>query len=109
MATAHAPLGRLPASLVIGPYDIPVRPLPAVEGAAQDVDGRYVATQQAIDIRVDLTEEAANETLLHEALHALWDQLDLPKADEETIIARLSPQLLALFRHNPALGRLFFR
>lgn len=62
-----------------------------------------------LQILVDLEQAAGQlrDTLLHEALHAVFAQLglddELGQAKEEMVIRRLSPALLALLRRNPQL------
>lgn len=63
-------------------------------------------------IRIDTSSSAtqAADTLLHEALHAVWSMVgfrsDSILADkEEEMISRLTPALLGLIRDNPKLVR----
>ena len=44
------------------------------------------------------------ETLIHEAIHAIWDGLDMgTRAAEETVATKIGHGLAALLRDNPAL------
>lgn len=55
----------------------------------------------------DGPDTAVAETLIHELLHAAWDQTSLrtgPVADhEEEVVSALSPLIFGILRHNPEL------
>lgn len=41
------------------------------------------------------------ETVLHELLHACWEQAQLPNKYEEKVVSRLHGPLFSLLRENP--------
>lgn len=61
----------------------------------------------AITLADDLAPSAKRDTLLHEVLHAAFDQTsiahDIGDKEEERLILRLSPVLLDVLRRNPEL------
>lgn len=71
-------------------------------------DGVTIPSVGVIAIRPDMQEDRKRETLLHEAMHAAWDQTPLRNKEsalEEEVISALSPILFALLRDNPTVVR----
>lgn len=90
-------------TIKIGPFDIAL-----VEMGADDAKkhyGSFVETKQEIQLRKDFaTEKQRVETLLHELLHAVWNERCVAAKDgEEKIITKMSIGLAALIRDNPEL------
>lgn len=91
----------LPEQLKVGPLDWTVR---------VDTDAKlYGKTRHKATEIVMCPQSPASmrDTLLHEALHAVWwvaggeKLLDMDKDAEEQLIRLLSPWLLCLLRDNP--------
>ena len=56
----------------------------------------------SINVADDLTDEEMAYTLIHEALHGIWDQKKLPaRPTEERGVIELAWGLTHLFRDNP--------
>jgi hypothetical protein len=67
--------------------------------------GRFEAEKEAIYVRRGLNEFVRSRTELHEILHAIWDEYDLPRDYEETCVRRLESGLVAFFIDNPEYGK----
>jgi hypothetical protein len=67
--------------------------------------GRFEAEKETIFVRKGLTPYVRSRTELHEILHAIWDEYDLPREYEETCVRRLESGLVAFFLDNPEYGR----
>ena len=67
--------------------------------------GNCVTDAQQIIFDAGLTDQAERDTVLHEALHAVWSQTGLQKAfteeQQEDVIWQLTPRLFALLKDNP--------
>ena len=99
----------LPDHLWIGPFRVEVGMLTQDEALAQGLNGRWLPAKQRIEVASICVEQAQIDTLLHEALHAIWDVVDMPTENEEAIVSRLSPQLMLLFQRNPSLRDVLFK
>lgn len=99
---------KLPRHVTIGPFSYDVHSDKAARQELGDLD-QYGATdnlQQLILVTPDGSNGARAETLLHEILHACWDQTPLRDFDpdvEESVVAALSPLLFGVLRANPKL------
>lgn len=97
-----------PKLLYVGPFDFEVK-YPSVK----DTLGETFADDGLIEIRS--TQSAANmrDTMLHEALHAIFFHSGMTQGmtrdDEERIIVTISPWILQLLRENPALVRFLLK
>lgn len=73
---------------------------------SRDLLGRCSPRTLTISIEPRQAAGAKRDTITHEALHALFDQVGLAQEwgtdTEETVVARLTPALVALLRDNPA-------
>lgn len=67
--------------------------------------GRFEAEKEIIFLRKGLSPYVRSRTELHEILHAIWDEYDLPRDHEETCVRRLESGLVAFFIDNPEYGR----
>lgn len=72
-----------------------------------DIDeyGRFEAEKESILVRRGMSDYVRSRTELHEILHAIWDEYDLPRDYEETCVRRLESGLVAFFLDNPEYGR----
>lgn len=76
-----------------------------------ELDGLCDFSRRRIWIKDHLAPSSERDTVLHEILHAVVDQLDLKrrfkeevdKQFEEDVVYALTPRLLALLRDNPQL------
>jgi hypothetical protein len=67
--------------------------------------GRFESEKEVIFVRRGLSPYVRSRTELHEVLHAIWDEYDLPRDYEETCVRRLESGLVAFFLDNPEYGR----
>jgi hypothetical protein len=72
-----------------------------MEEAQMDEYGRFDEEKEAIFIRAGLKGLQRHRTELHEILHAIWLEFDLPKHEEETCVRRLEAGLTAFVMDNP--------
>lgn len=98
----------LPAALRIGLHEF--RVYADDSGLVGDhSENRGSTHNETLTIGLDtrMPESLQRETMLHETLHACWDQTALRALDvdehQELIITALSPLLVGLLRDNPAL------
>lgn len=97
----------LPKAVKIGPFHYRIR-RPSKALARENLSGAAWHPLLTIAVDRDLHPVYAAETLLHEVLHACWDQTPLRDFDddvEESIVAALSPLLFGVLRDNPELVR----
>lgn len=66
----------------------------------KDSMGEHELSTQKIKIKNDQHAESAKETLLHEAIHAIDEQLDLGIREQQ--VHRLAVGLFQVLRENPA-------
>ncbi len=70
---------------------------------SEDSCGEHELQRQEIKIKKDLHAEAARDTLLHELIHAVDEQLDLRLKHRQ--VHALAAGLLQVLRENPDLVR----
>lgn len=109
MATTKA---KPPTEVLLGPYTIPVKfDLDAMTAAS--ANGAYMGDLSTVMMAPNNSDDVTRDTLLHELLHAIWNQTVLVKkyndadadSEGELIIAELAPRILELLRRNPDLVR----
>lgn len=97
---------RYPKSIKVGPYEFTLVKDKWLGPIAQNA-GVTGTDVERIHIATGLSKGMERDTVLHEALHAVWTQTALDrKYDEEAeeeAIWQLSPRILALLRDNPEL------
>ncbi len=98
----------IPGRVKIGPHVFEVRSDPATVAALRDDGRRAEARPNNLVISVDPELGKCHESLLHEILHAAWDQCPMRCSDnlsdhEEVIVTALAPILLEVLRDNPEL------
>lgn len=94
----------LPRTVKIGPFHYHIR-RPSKALARENLSGASWHPQLTIAVDHSLHPVYAAETLLHEVLHACWDQTPLRDFDddvEESIVAALSPLLSACCETTPS-------
>lgn len=97
-------MATTPKKLKVAPYVYDVVKVQAMPDA-----GACESSFQTILLSTTQTDDQQRDTLIHEALHTLFnqglgDQLkELDKGLEETLCAFLAPRLLGLLRDNPGL------
>jgi hypothetical protein len=99
---------KAPATLSIDPGTVAVRG-DAIACRAAGVTGQYMDDDRAIMYDNERPYDVVAETLLHEVLHALWENAGLnylvdsrePKSKGERLITALAPRLLSFLRDNP--------
>jgi hypothetical protein len=67
--------------------------------------GRFEAEKETILVRKGMSDYVRSRTELHEILHAIWEEYDLPRDHEETCVRRLESGLVAFFIDNPEYGK----
>jgi hypothetical protein len=66
-----------------------------------DEFGRFDEDKEKIFVRRGLTPYVRARTVLHEVLHAIWLEYDLPKEGEESCVRRLESGIVAFVLDNP--------
>ena len=99
-----------PPKLPIKSLDILGKPF-AVEDATTALEiedgtlGKCVSSKCLILLNLNQNRAQLRDTLLHEALHAVYSEMglgeDIPEALEETIVRRFATGTLNLLRANP--------
>lgn len=77
----------------------------------EDLNGLCDFDRQRIWVKTPQTPGMERDTVLHEVLHAVFDQLDVKrrmkeevgKEFEEDVVYALAPRLLAVLKDNPGL------
>jgi hypothetical protein len=94
---------KQPASVQVGPYDIPIKPLDPSD--AEKNYGLFHSEKMEIRLRSAFASpQQAADTLLHEVLHAVWHLAGCSTKDgEERLVATLATQLCAVIKANPDL------
>lgn len=69
--------------------------------AEMDEYGRYDEEKEKIFVRAGLEGLQRSRTELHEILHAIWNEYDLPPDQEESCVKRLESGLVAFILDNP--------
>lgn len=98
---------KLPRDILIGPHLYKVRS--GKKAAAKMDDGQLgesCSRSLTIWVHPNQHDSSVADTLLHEVLHACWDQTSLrclDSAQEEAAVSSLAPLLLAVLRANPDL------
>lgn len=89
--------------IILGHREIEVLPLERREADAHEAKGLYFPNYNKI--RVDITKDTSDvaEILLHEVLHAIWEQMCLKEenVNEEEVISALSKGICLLIKQNP--------
>lgn len=99
---------KLPRSITVGAHVYRVRTGSKARKrlSRRDASGLAHHSRLRIDIHQRCADTVQAETLLHEVLHAAWDQTPLRSFDsdvEESVVAGLSPILFSVLRDNPDL------
>ena len=63
--------------------------------------GRFDEEKETIFLRRGLSSYVQARTVLHEVIHAIWLEYDLPKDNEESCVRRLESGLVAFILDNP--------
>lgn len=94
---------QIPAVIHLEPHDYQVRSDPETVSWLASEGRRGDSSNDNLTIRVDpnLPCTALAETLLHEALHMCAAQASID--DDEDLVNRMAPRVLALLRANPEL------
>lgn len=103
---------KVPDHFIVHPYVLRVK---ADNEACRAVGatGYYMNDDHVIYYDDKRPDSIVLDALVHELLHALWDQAGMNelvdstdgKSDGEKIIRAITPRLIALLRENPFLGR----
>lgn len=95
----------LPNKLKIGYYDYMIEHWDSNLATAAQRYGECDRLNNVIRINLSLPEQHHKEVLLHEIVHAIWSERNLPSSLEEEIVSQLSVALAAVFKDNPELVR----
>lgn len=91
----------IPTSIRVGYRDIAVE---AYTTPNFDRHGEYETSTGTIRLSMERPPQRLANTLLHEVLHAAWENTNLPaKAAEEDVVTSLANQLAQVWRDNPTL------
>lgn len=96
-----------PKTVIIGPKTYAIE-MSAEEIGKQDAEGVCFAKYERIYLAPDLTPGTERVTMLHELMHACFDDVKAGgvlkrEDDEEKVCLVLAPRLLDLLRRNPKL------
>lgn len=93
----------LPDRMRIGPFEYRIKKFTPGEAESRGLFGEHSSLEQTIFIRETMPSAIkAVDTLLHEALHAIFWAYNVDDSDkEERTVATLSTGLTALYRDNP--------
>lgn len=91
----------LPKRLRIGPFDYEIKALG--DEARDDMQGLCDSKKQTIWIDQTMHPQHQFETLVHEAMHGLWELTGLPHDFEEAVVRKMTPLLIELFAQNDEL------
>lgn len=69
--------------------------------------GMWRPAQNAMDIVSNDADYTS--TVLHEALHAIWDEYELPPQHEEQCVSAVENGIRSLFRNNPEFAKEFMK
>lgn len=95
---------RLPKVIYVGPHDYDVQTKKHL-----DLLGETDNSNTAITLKARQSRTSMQDTILHEALHAivfnsgLFKTLDLDNETEEKLVVTISPWILQLIKDNPEL------
>ena len=80
------------------------------EADVRGVYGTHNSAEQKIKIDKNISKERYKETLLHELLHACWNQWVTTEGDmkEEDVVCALAIGLATVFKDNPELKKILF-
>ena len=93
---------EMPTSIRIGPFNYIIETLDPKDVDHHSILGDFNHYLQRIRIHRDMGIQRQAETLMHEVLHGAWANAHLGKeADEETVVTRISYQLIQILRDNP--------
>ena len=100
--------------LKIGFLTYKIVDLPKEESVERAIFGMQNAQTQRIRIDASASVERRREVLLHEIIHAVYDQwmpeqVDLKDMSEETIVNALAIGLTTVFNENPLLKKDLFK
>jgi hypothetical protein len=73
--------------------------------AQMDEYGRFSSEDQKIYLRANMKGLHRPRTELHEILHAIWHEYDLPREQEETAVLRLESGITGFIADNPDYAR----
>jgi hypothetical protein len=97
-------MAKRPTRLYIEPFTYSLEARPGWSEATGNM-GNCLKDSQQLIIDPGLSDQAERDTVLHEALHALWSQTGLQKEyteeQEEGIVWQLTPRLLGFLKDNP--------
>lgn len=102
----------MPASIVVGATKYKIKLVKNLENNGQDLFGVCYRGKQK-EICIDNTPNSSfnvAETLLHEILHAIWEEFGLTvfkKLDEEQVVNATSAALTTVMMNNPKLNSYF--
>jgi len=102
----------MPATIVVGATKYKIRLIKNLESDGQDLFG-VCHRGKLKEIRIDNSPNSSfnvAETLLHEILHAIWQEFGLTvfkKLDEEQVVNATSIALTTVMMNNPKLNTYF--
>jgi len=67
--------------------------------------GRFDEEKETIFLRKGLSSYIQARTVLHEVIHAIWLEYDLPKENEESCVRRLESGIVAFVLDNPEFSK----
>lgn len=89
--------------IILGHKEIEILPLERTDSDAHEVHGFYFPNHSKIKIDMSQNVAESAETLVHEVLHAVWNQMCLKSenVNEEDVVTALSKGICLLIKQNP--------
>lgn len=87
--------------LKVGYRTYTVGPMDPVEAEERASVGECHRPNGTIKVKVDQAPEDVADTIIHEVLHAIWQERSLPEGSEERAVTALAHGLTALMADNP--------
>ncbi len=92
---------KLPAKIKIGYRSYEIHPWCTKEAELHNAKGQTWGDQGWIRLDETLDTEQTANSFIHEMLHGMWKQCDLPDDVEEHFVTVLANQLTQVFQDNP--------
>ena len=98
----------VPRKIRVGPHTYRIQTGKKAKQHLDDLGlvGQCIPAEAVIMVDPDLSGTVAAECLLHEVLHAIYDQTSLRgggKSAEEDVVSAISPLIVSVLRDNPSL------
>ena len=96
--------GGLPEFVKVGHLTYKIAEMTRKDAERADIYGDIVHSDASIRVKEGMAPGATAETLLHEIMHAVFDEweIKMPIAEEERIVGAMARGMATVMRDNPA-------